>query len=98
MTALDVTAVYDTDYSSPNMEAETVTFNPGDTSATVTYTISTDTIIEATETFTLTLTLSGMTDTDMFAATTEPDNAIVSITDCTGKAVAQNFSFAGCLF
>ena len=62
----------------------TITFAPGDTSQTVTYGISPDTLTEDTETFSLTLALSGATATDMFATVISPSSATVYIYDCTG--------------
>ena len=66
------------------MAAETVTFDAGDTSVTVTYTISKDTAMEGYETFTLDLALTGTTNTNMFATLMSPSSATVYITDCTG--------------
>ena len=86
MTAADVSAVFGTDYSSPSAPtmAEPVNFVAGDNAVTVTYSISKDTLIEDTETFTLTLALTGTTQTDMFAAIISPTVSTVYINDCTG--------------
>ena len=75
------------DYSSPNAQTETVTFNPYETSATVTYTLLTDTEVEAQETFDLTLALSGATAANNFATVISPSTTTVKINDCTGKNI-----------
>ncbi len=85
LTAVDDTTVLGTDYSSgSNTDMETATFNSGDVTTTVTYMISKDTTIEDLETFTLTLALSGATDTAMFATVISPTATTVYILDCTG--------------
>ncbi len=83
LTRNDVSAVYNTDYTSPsNSDTETLTFGAGDTSRTVTYGISSDTEFEDIESFTLTLSLSAATAT--FAAVVSPSMSTIYIMDCTG--------------
>ncbi|XP_072041704.1 FRAS1-related extracellular matrix protein 2-like [Amphiura filiformis] len=89
LTSRDGTATFsDTagtdDFTSTNMmEAETVTFAAGVKTATVTYSINRDTVIEDFETFTLLLELAGTTYTDYAAAVGSPSTSTVYIVDCT---------------
>ncbi len=85
MTLRGGSAILGVDYSSPsNVVGVPVNFAVGDTVVTVSYAISTDTLIEDTETFTLDLTLAGTTS-DSFATILSPSFTTVYIIDCTGR-------------
>lgn len=76
--------MYNTDYSSTNDETEEVNFAKDDTTVTIRYTITKDTDIEDIETFTLTLSLTGATDTGGCAKIEPPGPSTVYILDRTG--------------
>ncbi|XP_072051647.1 uncharacterized protein [Amphiura filiformis] len=81
------TATYGTDYSSDTGATETLTFNPGDETVTVDYTLTADDDLDDLMFFTLTLALSGATMTGstagVYASLGSPSVTQVFIHDCS---------------
>ncbi|XP_072017220.1 uncharacterized protein [Amphiura filiformis] len=95
LTANDGTAGYGVDYTSlSNDVEEPVEFDPGETTTTVTYTINKDVFAEGIETFTLDLTLTGATLSDMSATVISPSSSTVYIEDCTAIFWIDEFQYA----